>query len=270
MREDLYQISRFADPSASFMGEIAGRSWCDGSYRVRRRNSPTFVFEYILKGKGKVRIGDKTFYPTAGDVYVIPAYSDHDYSSDGDDPWNKLWFNVKGRLVASLLGEYGIEGVYHYKNCEHLEIIFREGIRMAKHRPQDVSKELPIIIHRIILGLSEHLPSMAVLNPVALKARDYLDANLSNEISTGDLARHVAKSPSQVIRLFKETWGTTPRQYLINQRLEEAKQLLQGTVYPIKNLARELGFRDEFHFSSTFSKRVGMAPGKFRRLMQGN
>lgn len=265
MREDIYQISRFANPSTGFMGEIAGRSWCDGSYRIRRRNRPTYVFEYVLKGTGMVRIGDKVFHPSAGDIYIIPAYSEHLYTSDGDNPWDKLWFNVRGRLVASLLSEYGLEGFYHFTHCESLEMIFRDGIRLAKNRPKEVPKELPLIIHKIILSLSDRIPRSPELNPTALKLREYLNTHLNQELSTQDLATYVSKSPSQVIRLFKETWGTTPRQYLINQRLEEAKQLLQGTVYPIKNIARELGFRDEFHFSSTFRNRVGVPPGRYRR-----
>ena len=60
---------------------LAGTSWCDGSYRIKRQCSEVMVVEYIISGSGVVKCDGKTYYPEAGDMYVLPIGSEHEYRS---------------------------------------------------------------------------------------------------------------------------------------------------------------------------------------------
>jgi AraC-like DNA-binding protein len=78
------------------------------------------------------------------------------------------------------------------------------------------------------------------------------------------MAKHIGRSESQTIRIFKRDWGTTPYRYLLDKRIELAKLYLNGSARSIKQIADELGFVDEFYFSDIFKKKTGLAPGRYR------
>jgi AraC-like DNA-binding protein len=93
---------------------------------------------------------------------------------------------------------------------------------------------------------------------------DHIHANLDCELSLFDLSKLVHCSPRQFVRLFSNTFGKTPHQYIINERVARAKDLLlQGRL--LVEIATTLGFSSQSHFSGTFRKATGMSPGRFRR-----
>ena len=106
MREDIYNVY---GGSGVFSVSLAGISYCDGSYRIKRNKSDTFVIEYVIEGSGTVIYDDRRFYPKKGDVYMLRAGHSHDYFSDADTPWIKIWFNAAGTLIEALTDAYGLE-----------------------------------------------------------------------------------------------------------------------------------------------------------------
>ena len=64
------------------MIEMAGKSWCDGTYLINRKNSKIWVIEYIISGKGTVKDienPEKEYYPQADDIYLLSAGKNHFY-----------------------------------------------------------------------------------------------------------------------------------------------------------------------------------------------
>ncbi|MFQ9148315.1 MAG: hypothetical protein ACLR5G_08620 [Eubacteriales bacterium] len=70
MREDIYYVG---SPSGDtpFRICIAGISYCDGSYRIRRTDSDVMSIEYIYDGSGTVEYGGHTYHPEKDDVYMV-------------------------------------------------------------------------------------------------------------------------------------------------------------------------------------------------------
>jgi len=94
----------------------------------------------------------------------------------------------------------------------------------------------------------------------------YIPANLTQDLSQETLAHEIGMTPDYFARLFKRSVGVTVRQYVIQQRVEQAKQLLRQSDLSIAEIAIECGFANPSHLALHFKRMVGMSPKQFRRF----
>jgi AraC family transcriptional regulator len=94
---------------------------------------------------------------------------------------------------------------------------------------------------------------------------DYIDANLESNLSLAELAHTVDCSPRHFLRLFRQTFGTTPHRYVADLRVERAKLLLAAGQVPLAELALSLGYPSQSHFTHAFHKATGITPARYRR-----
>jgi AraC-like DNA-binding protein len=92
----------------------------------------------------------------------------------------------------------------------------------------------------------------------------FLSFHLSEPLSVAEMAKRANLSPSRFNTLFKQHLGLSPHQYLLNLRIEHAKELLETTLLRMEEIASYCGFADIHHFSKTFKKMTGISPGSFR------
>ena len=97
------------------------------------------------------------------------------------------------------------------------------------------------------------------------RAEDMLRAGLARGVSLEEVARKCHMSVSQFGRTFKKTTGQTPHRWLVQRRLERAKDLLLRSTLPLAEIALACGFSEQSHFTRTFSRLVGTSPGEWRR-----
>jgi AraC-like DNA-binding protein len=99
---------------------------------------------------------------------------------------------------------------------------------------------------------------------VLQRVREYIDARLGENIELEALAETAGLSRCHFARAFKQSVGTAPHSYLMQRRLERAKQLIVETALPLAEIALECGFSDQSHFSRRFLQYVGATPRAFR------
>ena len=92
---------------------------------------------------------------------------------------------------------------------------------------------------------------------------DYIQAYLDSDLSLNQLAASVQMSPHYFSRLFKDTTGLTPHKYVINCRIERAKELLKQRKLSIAEIAKEVGFVDQSHLNRCFKRKVRITPKQF-------
>jgi len=93
---------------------------------------------------------------------------------------------------------------------------------------------------------------------------NYIDAHLDQNIQLKNLAQLLEMSQFHFSRLFKQSIGLSPYQYLIQQRVERAKQLLKQSDRPIIDIALDCGFNSHSHLSKQFRQVTGMTPKAYR------
>lgn len=101
------------------------------------------------------------------------------------------------------------------------------------------------------------------------KAAATLRDDLLDPPSLPELARSVGYSPSHFSRLFKRVIGQSPSAYLIQQRVERARQMLSESSLTIGQIADALGYRDIYFFSRQFKSMTGQSPSAYRRGVSG-
>jgi len=98
----------------------------------------------------------------------------------------------------------------------------------------------------------------------AEKILEYINENLSRDISINDIADWIGFSTAYVSKIFKENIGKNYIDYLNGNRIEKAKQLLKNTRLPAKEVGFRVGFNNIQTFMRTFKKYEGITPGQYR------
>ncbi len=93
---------------------------------------------------------------------------------------------------------------------------------------------------------------------------DYVHHHLARNLSLEELAGAVGLSSYHFARRFREATGTTPHQFVIEQRLARAQELLRRSGRPLAEVATACGFADASHLIRVFKKHLGLTPGQYR------
>jgi AraC family transcriptional regulator len=111
------------------------------------------------------------------------------------------------------------------------------------------------------------------LTPVQFQeAIEYIHAHLDSaeptlrerDLSLAELASVVNISPTYFAGLFKQSMGISPHQYVIQQRVEQAKLMLSKTDLAIADIALQVGFSSQSHLTQQFKRLTGMTPKQVR------
>jgi AraC-like DNA-binding protein len=167
-------------------------------------------------------------------VTIVPSLHDHD----------PLLHHIARVLQAAIEGEGETGQLYAGVLADALVVHFLR--RYAASRPllrQATGGLVPCKLRRTIAYIEEHL---------------------EQALSLATLAAVAQTSPAHFARLFKQTTGRTPHQYVITRRMEHAKRLLVETDMPLSAIAPRVGCADQSHFTALFRKQVSMTPQVYR------
>ena len=154
------------------------------------------------------------------------------------------------------------------------------ALRLAKAMASEVSSSSsnPLYLDSLLIVFGVHLlrnyssarratnaaTSRRLSGQTSKRAVEYMNENISENLSINDLARVSRMSPSHFIRAFTLTFGMPPHQYLLNMRLRSAEKLLIETKLPISDIASQTGFSSQSHLTNTMKRIKQITPGKIR------
>lgn len=153
--------------------------------------------------------------------------------------------------------------------CQQLcrEIILRD--RADRLQIEMLAIELAEVFLRDYSTAPEHtscIPTGGLTRNNAKRVLEYAEANLGRGLTLRELAGVAQLSTHHFVRMFKKTLGVTPYQYLLERRVERAKDLLRGKRARLAEIALSSGFGSQSHFTSAFHRAVGATPSEFQRL----
>jgi AraC-like DNA-binding protein len=97
------------------------------------------------------------------------------------------------------------------------------------------------------------------------RAKDLLAANLDGTVALANVAKECRLSVSHFSRAFRQSTGVAPHNWMLNRRVELAKDLLRDRDSSLSQIALRCGFADQSHFTRVFTRRAGVSPGAWRR-----
>jgi AraC-like DNA-binding protein len=179
--------------------------------------------------------------------------------------------------IADELGGPRIASLEHTPGVAVLDPVARHlllSIRPALANPRTASA---VFVDHVANALAVHIALAygGVRSPRRLhgglarwqerRATEMLEADLAGRLSLADLAQACGLSIRHFTRAFRQSTGLSPHRWLVGQRVERAKALLQGSSSTLSEIALACGFADQSHFSRLFSRATGTSPGVWRR-----
>lgn len=112
-------------------------------------------------------------------------------------------------------------------------------------------------------GIEE--PSQGLTHHQMRHVLDFVQAHLEQDLSLEALAQQIGFSPYHFARLFRHTTGASPHQFVLHQRIERARRLLEARDLPLVHVARVCGFADQSHLTQAFKRHLGLTPRAYRQ-----
>lgn len=223
---------------------------------------------FITKGKGSYIVNGQRYDLHAGEGFMIMKDCLNSYISDKYDPWVYTYISFKGPGAELLIKNSGISEefpIFSFDlNAEMLGNLkkIHELSRVNKARGYDVTGYFLLIMSNIIQknisGVkqkygSEHYMQLAV---------DYIEKNYSY-VTVSDLAKYLYIHRTQLYRIFKNSMGVTPSEYILNYKLKKAKELVDRENVTLAKIADITGFYDVSHLSKCFEKKYGVTLSRY-------
>jgi AraC family transcriptional regulator len=178
----------------------------------------------------------------------------HAWDNDAVDPWpgimrmenfrqDSLVTQILARLAAELTRSRSVNLAFTrcllYQLCTHLVRRYSEAVDVSiKQNGMPPSR-----LKKVVEFITDHI---------------------EDDLSLARIAKVAGISRYYFCREFKKSMGVTPQRYVLQQRIEKAKTLLQGTSMTITEISARLRFPTPSHFTSTFRRIVGVTPTSFR------
>lgn len=124
--------------------------------------------------------------------------------------------------------------------------------------------ELLVYLSREVLSSSGFSGEKGI-NDAMMRARDYILENYDKHISLSELASHVYLSESYLSHCFKARFGTSPKNFILQVRINRAKELLSSTDMKINDIALKVGFLSQQRFNDAFKRLENLTPLNYRK-----
>jgi AraC family transcriptional regulator len=147
------------------------------------------------------------------------------------------------------------------KTAQHTEKIFIESVI--------VSMVIHMATHYTATGRKVFAPKGKLSSGQLKTVIDYVRSYTHANISLTDLASCVHLSPFHFSRLFRQTLGISPYQYVLQMKIEHAKKMIIHYSGSLSEIAYTLNFTDQAHFSNVFKKVTGICPREFMQTRNG-
>ena len=252
----------------------------DAAYATwRPRGTDDYLLILTLGGSGRFGHATGEVLASPGDVTLLCPGTRHDYgTSRGAKDWELLWahFLPRPHWLEHLNWPEAAPGLLRLSREETGET--RERIDAALWRMHGYARgALPNRELFALNALEEALLWCHAANPRREEAHldsrvqaamQFLLENLRRPVAIAEVAGFVGLSSSRLAHLFRQQTGRTPQQFVEQERLTRARQLLSLTGRTIGAIATDVGFENPFYFTLRFKKQTGYAPRDWRKREQ--
>jgi AraC family transcriptional regulator of arabinose operon len=239
----------------------------------RPSGSAQYILIYCVGGKGEISLNKTVYAVPADHFFIIPAGMAHAYHSDELNPWSIYWIHFSGNK----------SGVFARFACQPLPIgrsktsrisdrvdLFAEIFRNLDRGFSSETLEYVNLCLPHLLASFTHLSQFRLIresgekDPVA-QSINFMLENVTKKLKLEEIASETSLSASHYSRLFLNRTGHSPIDYFIQLKIQRSCRLLDNPRWMIADVAREMGFDDQFYFSRVFRKVMAMSPAEYRK-----
>lgn len=255
-----------------------GREFCRPGHSFGPAQRNHYLFHYVISGKGTLLSQDERYRTVShelrtGQGFMIFPQQVNTYMADREDPWVYTWIEFDGMRVKDTLNLIGLtpSTPIHEASTEDLRAQLEQEMLFLSTHPD--APVLQLIGHLYLFfdclvrsSSPAPQPASSRLQDMHVRAAlDFIERNYRDGISVADIARSTGLNPSYFGKVFKETTGRTPQQYLMGFRIAKAAELLKLTLLSVSEVGAEVGYPNQLHFSRAYKKICGLSPREWRK-----
>lgn len=241
------------------------------SYGPHARNH--YLFHYVISGKGKLFANEQVYEITGGHGFLIVPGQITTYRADEQEPWEYTWIEFDGLRAQEslrLAGISGAEPVYTPSGREAGEKLCRQMLYIVNN---GTAKPMHLIGHGFLF-LSQLVESSAYRSSQNVRrlrdfyikeALSFIESNFQRDITIEEIAAFCGLNRSYFGKVFRETMGESPQAFLLHYRMTRAAQLLKETRLSVGEIAQQVSYDNQLHFSRAFKNVHGVSPREYRQ-----
>lgn len=243
-------------------------------YRKRQKGTAENILIYCIDGSGFIHINHETHEITSNTYFIIPECMPHSYWASENTPWSIYWIHFAGKKSMYLRNHFckviPISRTSHaridYRLHQFNEILSALEMGISKDNIEYANLCLNALLASFFyVGTFQSVKDIHSTDPVD-QSIFYMMQNVNKCIRIKDLASHVKMSESHLSKIFRQKTGTSPIDYFIDLKMQEAIRLLSNKSLRIKEVAFELGYDDPYYFTRIFTKQIGISPATFLKI----
>jgi AraC-like DNA-binding protein len=258
IRATFYKTEPLGNDSLELVG-WSGNNWDNISFFPKN-----YQIGYVKQGKGQFFAGDNIFPISERQFFLIHPGKIHSGKPDSTTGWSVDTIVIKQTLVEELFNpNINITFPDFVVDDDNLKILFLQALDLLNNFKSTLENE-----GKLYLLLTDLMKLKAILlqndeikenqNEAVDRAINFITENYKSSFSLDELAQQSFLSKFHLLRVFKNKTGFTPYAYQMQLRLNEARRLIFQNK-SLTEIAYELGFADQAHFTNTFKKHANGA-----------
>jgi AraC-like DNA-binding protein len=230
-----------------------------------------FIIMWTVTGRGFLKTNDKDFELKSGILFIMPPNMAHAYGGImWEDEWVKWWFTLDGGMAQPMMKALGMDSLLvvnsgscpenDFKNLLNASVV--PGMTGEIQRARNAFS----IIYQINARLKQKYTGIyrKRFDDIVEWVRKNMDAGTNVDF----MARKAGMTRSHFSREFTRDMGVSPKDFIIQVKLDQAKHLLATTTLSVKQIADRSGWYDTAHFCRQFVRLVGMTPKEYRKSLK--
>lgn len=250
-------------------------SWTPSANSLVLHIARPVTLQCLVNGKPYMR------HVIPGDIHILPRDTQLRFEFSGPSELMLLSFDQQSlQTVCHDLGENNsLLLTFHFslrdEQISSLVHVLQEELRSGCVTGEFYVRQLTATLIRYIASrYSNQSVAVAALSsgglpPIRLRfVLDHIHRHLCTRLPSKDLARLVQMSPQHFANLFRKSTGRAPHEYVVHERIEQAKRLLAESSMPLVDVGFEVGFANQSHFGDSFRQATGTTPKKYRQCFE--
>lgn len=239
---------------------------------------------FLTSGSLSISINGMTYKAKAGDLIVINATEFHSMETSLDEPYERINLHFPPNLLPFLKG---LDVLYPFQNSHLYQHIITDALVKKSKIPSILKKmltfcktitkytelkllslihdllfELTILVDALLTNDYHLIPVPQQANNLVRSTIDYINDNVTKNITTSDIAEYLGVSESYLYRIFKKTMNVALHNYIHQQKMQQALAWLRNGYTP-QSVSERLGYEYYATFFTQFKKTFKEPPSNF-------
>lgn len=224
----------------------------------------------VTEGAYEVTVDNEVTELNVGDCVIYPPKAVQEYKMITDGRFEQTvgyFVHFTGSAADEVMAKAGFTGTTVLRTVQpEVKFVFKK--LFDAHKRCDQLSESAHLLNIIALLAKNDIAVSSEAEKRVLAEAEYINLHFSEKIDFAEMAKRCYLSRSRFTHIFTEIFGQPPTLYQLNQKLNNARELLVYSELSIGEITEQCGFSDQMYFSKIFKKTYGISPLKYRKLNQ--